>query len=109
MAGVFLGHKTFTTDNNDSNWLQMDNIFSDKFSAYEIHFYDYYTQGDTSVNNMLMSLIDNTGAVKSDSAYYSCNNYGRSNADGRQTPAVYDGLAYWRVAFGCYDDFSANP
>ena len=108
MAGVFLGHKTFTTDNNDSNWLQMDNIFSDKFSAYEIHFYDYYTQGDTSANQMRMNLIDSTGAVKSDSEYYSTRQYGRSNADGRQTPIAYDGLAYWVVSMGCYDDFSAN-
>ena len=108
MAGIFLGHKTFTTDNHDSNWLQMDNVFSNKHSAYELHFFDYYTQGDTSVNNMFMNLIDSTGAVKSDSAYYSTRQYGRSNADGRQTAASYSGLAYWYVAMGCYDDFSAT-
>lgn len=108
MAGIFLGHKTFTTDNNDSNWLQMDNIFSDKFSAYELHFYDFYTQGATSVNNLFMNLIDITGAVKSDSEYYGTRTYGRSNADGMQTAIAYNGLAYWVVAMGCYDDFSAN-
>lgn len=108
MAGIFLGHKTFTTDNNTSNWLQMDNIFSQKFSAYELHFYDLITEEDTTVNTIKMSLIDSTGAVKSDSEYYGTRTYGRSNADGRQSSQSYGSLAYWNVAMSSYTDFSAN-
>ena len=33
MAGVLLGEQNLLIDNNTSNWLQMDNIFSSKYSA----------------------------------------------------------------------------
>ena len=105
MAGVLLGEQNLLIDNNTSNWLQMDNIFSSKFSVYELHFYDFYSHGDTSVNNVLMSLIDSTGAVKSDSAYYGTRNYGRSNANGRQSAISYSGQSRWYVAMGSYTDF----
>lgn len=108
MAGILLGEKSFTVDNNDSNWLQMDNIFSRRFSAYELHFNDFYTQQNTNINDIYMNLIDNTGAVKSDSTYYSARAYGRGNADGRQASQSYSGVAYWRVAMGSYNDYFAS-
>lgn len=108
MAGIFLGKKTFTVANNTNNFLQMDNIFSSKHSAYELHFYDFQTAGDTSSNNIGMSLIDSTGAVKSDSEYYWTRTYGRANASGRQTPLSGTGQTYWTVAMSGYTDWQGQ-
>jgi len=108
MAGIFLGSKKFTTANNDDNWLQFDNIFSQKHSLYEIHFYDIATTNSTSTNTIKMSLIDNTGAVLSDSNYHWTRTYGRSSAAGRQTPISGLSQTNWEVANDGYIDWAGN-
>jgi len=108
MAGIFLGSKKFTTANNDDNWLQFDNIFSQKHSLYELHFYDIATTGTTAINYVEMSLIDNTGAVLSDSNYHWTRTYGRSNAAGRQTPISGLSQSKWQVAMSGFTDWPGN-
>lgn len=108
MAIEFITHKKLLSPNHNDTFIQLDDVFSSRHSAYQIHAKNFHNTGDTSSFSMLMSLIDANGNLLSDSNYHYGQQYMRSNADGRQTAGGSTGQTNWVMAQGNYYDWNGH-
>jgi len=105
MSRIRIAHKNFEVAKDANNILQFDNVFSDRFSAYEIIGHNI-SAGENPGTIFSMSLIGADGNVITTSSYYSVQTYGYDNVT-TSTTSVQTGT-YFRYFSRVGEEGSSN-
>lgn len=107
MAGIRLAHKDFIISKDVTNTLQFDNIFSQRFSMYEILGHNLKSSYGQQRDWLNMTLLGADGSVLSGTDYYSHYNYIHSNGTTKYAGNE-AGVSDWRFARHTEDSFGTN-
>lgn len=107
MAGVRLAHKDFIIAKDVTNTLQFDNIFSQRYSAYEILGHNLVSSYGGVRDWLIMGLLDANGNIISDGNYQSQRNEIFSNSTSTAQGSVNNSNS-WYFSRYTDDSFGTN-